>query len=146
MSIMIISDEVKSEHRCYNTKDIKRNYSLINLWNEMMKVFNILPNKEKDVDDELKSLKKGIRIFWKEKELNVKRWVLNGDIDGYLEKIEIPKNISSKELAEVWFEANEYKECRPSMYDCTGQSFTNWYKIVKLHDMLYAYHSVGFDV
>lgn len=146
MSIMIISNDVKSEHRCYSIKDVKRNYSFINQLNEMVKKFNILPNKEKDVDDELISLKKGIRIFWEEKELNVKRWVLNGDINGYLEKVEIPKNISSKEIAEAWFEANEYRECTPSMYDCTGQSFTNWYKIVKLHDKLYAYHSVGFDV
>lgn len=146
MSIMILSNDVKSEHRCYSIKDVKRNYSFINQLNEMVKKFNILPNKEKDVDDELISLKKGIRIFWEEKELNVKRRVLNGDINGYLEKVEIPKNISSKEIAEAWFEANEYRECTPSMYDCTGQSFTNWYKIVKLHDKFYAYHSVGFDV
>ena len=71
---------------------------------------------------------------------------MGGDFDGYLEKVEIPEDISSKEIAEAWFEANEYRECTPSMYDCTGQSFTNWYKIVKLHDKLYAYHSVGFDV
>lgn len=144
MSIMIISDDVRSDHRCYDISDVKRNYNLINLWNEMIKKFDLLPDEE--VEKKLKSLKKGIRIFWKEKELNVKRWILGGDFDGYLEKVEIPEDISSKEIAEAWFEANEYRECTPSMYDCTGQSFTNWYKIVKLHDKLYAYHSVGFDV
>lgn len=144
MSMMIISDDVMSDHRCYDIKDVKRNYDLINLWNKMIKKFNLLPDEE--TEKKLKSLKKGIRIFWKEKELNVKRWILGGDVDGYLEKIEIPEDISSKEVAEAWFEVNEYRECTPSMYDCTGQSFTNWFKIVKLHDKLYAYHSVGFDV
>ena len=144
MSMMIISDDVMSDHRCYDIKDVKRNYDLINLWNEMIKKFNLLPDEE--TEKKLKSLKKGIRIFWKEKELNVKRWILGGDADGYLEKVKIPEDIFSKEIAEAWFEANECRECTPSMYDCTGQSFTNWFKIVKLHDKLYAYHSVGFDV
>ena len=34
----------------------------------------------------------------------------------------------------------------PSMYDCTGQAFTNWYKIFKRRGQFWAYHSVVFDV
>ena len=143
MSKMIISDEVRGEHRCYSINDVKRNYRFLLLYKELAERFSFeLP----DSDEGIISAKKGIRLYWKNEKLKTKRKIICGDIDGYLEKIEVPEDIKTKKIAKAWFRGNEYRERRPSQYDCTGQSFTNWYKVVRLHGKLYIYHSIGFDV
>ena len=94
-------------------------------------------------------IKKEIRDYYKRDER--KEWLIRDDgIDGGIVLFELPSEINSIkidsfELAKEYFEAYEYRRCRPSMYDCTGQSFTNWYKIIKRNNKFYAYHSIGFD-
>ena len=58
----------------------------------------------------------------------------------------LPKTITDEETAREWFEYNEYMHIRPSMYDCTGQLFTSWYKIIERNGRFYAYHCVSLDV
>ena len=43
------------------------------------------------------------------------------------------------------FEDNYEMRCANSPYDCTGQMFTVWYKLVKRQGMWYAYHYIGRD-
>ena len=43
------------------------------------------------------------------------------------------------------FEDNYEMRCANSPYDCTGQMFTVWYKLVKRQGMWYAYHYIDCD-
>ena len=102
-------------------------------------------------NDSVKEIKKEIRDYYKKKEKERKEWLIKDDgMDGYIVLFELPSEINSIqidsfELAKEYFEAYEYRRCRPSMYDCTGQSFTIWYKIIKRNNKFYAYHQIGFD-
>ena len=80
------------------------------------------------------------------------RIIKDDGIDGYIELVSIPEVFDTLEDtedgpgAETFFRDFFYREVRPSIYDCTGQSFTNWYKLFKRRGQFWAYHSVGFDV
>lgn len=67
-------------------------------------------------------------------------------IDGFISLSPLPEFLKTKEDANEWFNDNEYLRCMPSPYDCTGQAFTNWYKIFKRGDRFWVYHSISFDV
>lgn len=68
-------------------------------------------------------------------------------IDGFIVKFPLPERITSLDAANEYFMETEYMECRPSQYDCTGQLFTNWYKIFrKPNGRFWCYHSIGRDV
>ena len=73
-------------------------------------------------------------------------------IDGYVELVSIPEvfdtladDAEGKPGAETFFKDFLELHARPSMYDCTGQFFTNWYKIFRRRGRFMAYHSVGCD-
>lgn len=66
--------------------------------------------------------------------------------DGYIEKVYLPMRIKHRESAEEFFLETWYCECSPSMYDCTGQSFTQDYKIALQGGRYVVYHKVGIDV
>ena len=57
----------------------------------------------------------------------------------------LPKDINNAETADEWFKAFEYIPIRYSAYDCTGQIFTGWYKIIYRNGRFYAYHSLKCD-
>lgn len=38
------------------------------------------------------------------------------------------------------------KQILETAYDCTGQAFTAWYRIVKMQGRFFAYHDVAYDV
>lgn len=69
-------------------------------------------------------------------------------IDGYVELYRFPEELDhmSKDDAEEWFDSNRREHYIPSPYDCTGQKFTNWRKLVHRQGHWYAYHSVSIDV
>lgn len=74
------------------------------------------------------------------------RIVKDYGIDGYIILFPLPSFVKSMNEAENYFEENCVIYARPSIYDCTGQAFTNWYKIVFRNNQFFVYHSVGFDV
>ena len=45
-----------------------------------------------------------------------------------------------------WFRDNCYLEAYNSPYDCTGQEFTNRYKLFRRRGHWFAYHSISRDV
>ena len=74
------------------------------------------------------------------------RVVKDYGIDGAILLQPLPESIHDYESAEMYFDDNMKYVCLPSMYDCTGQLFTSWYKLVNRNGRFYAYHSVCRDV
>lgn len=107
-----------------------------------------------DIDsynDSVKEIKREIRNYYKREGERKERLIKDYGIDGRIVLFELPSEINSIkidsfELAEEYFKAYEYRRCRLSMYDCTGDSYTVWYKIIKRNNKFYAYHYIGFDV
>ena len=125
---------------CFNMNDVRRNYSLLLFWKIMLKYF---PCKD---NEKIKELKRSIRIYFKNQELIPEIRVFDISYDGATYLILFPEEIKTKDEAEGWFDANFYRECRPSQYDCTGQSFTAWYKLVERNGRWWCYHRICYDV
>lgn len=68
--------------------------------------------------------------------------------DGYIELVQLPAKLDDAHKADAadWFRANRYLEFFPTPYDCSGQKFTNWFKLFRRRGHWFAYHSVGIDV
>lgn len=68
--------------------------------------------------------------------------------NGYIELVQLPEELDKahKEIAADWFRANRYLEFYPTPYDCSGQKFTNWFKLFRRRGHWFAYHSVSIDV
>lgn len=126
---------------------------------ELLLLLNRIKNEnESDIldmdsyNDSVYKIKKEIRDYYKEREKDRKEWLIKDDwIYGSIVLVELPSEINSVkidsfELAEEYFKAYEYRKCKPSMYDCTGQVFTSWYKIIKRNNKFYAYHCISFDM
>lgn len=96
-------------------------------------------------DEQMNEIKKEIRRYYKG-DVKDRRIIHEDGIDGYTVLIRCPENVSDDESAEEWFDYEERRECRPSMYDCTGQPFTIWHRFVERRGGWYCYHRVGFDV
>ena len=91
----------------------------------------------------LDEIKRNIRAYYKaQDEERQVTLVRDYGIDGHVIRFDMP-DVSDPE---AWFDDNERMECRPSMYDCTGQAFTQWHKICMLGGRMVCYHSIGFDV
>lgn len=89
-------------------------------------------------------IKRAIREY-SHKEVSYDRIVKDYGIDGYVVLMELPDFLESQQDAEEYFEERHVIHAMPSIYDCTGQAFTSWYKIFKRRNRFYAYHSVCFD-
>ena len=113
---------------------------------------NILSRLETDgakkkIEDKISEMKKQLRAENRAKMKNNNRKVIKDyGIDGFIELIQLPEEIKTKEDAVDWFEYNEYREMRPCAYDCTGQLFTGWFKIFQRNGRFIAYHCVNADV
>ena len=92
----------------------------------------------------LAELKRDVRRYTHRE--NGRRVIQDDGIDGGTLLIKLPDDIETAEDAEMWFLENEYRECRPSAYDCTGQLFTSSFKLVERFGRWFCYHTVRFDV
>lgn len=134
-----------------NSEDLRIKYEDLLLLNRIKNENESAILDMDSYNDFVNEIKKEIRDYYKEREKDRKEWLIKDDgIDGGIVLFELPSEINSIkidsfELAEEYFKAYEYRKCRPSMYDCTGQVFTSWYKIIKRNNKFYAYHSIGFD-
>lgn len=75
-----------------------------------------------------------------------RRIIQDFGMDGYTELIEIPEVFDTIDSADEFFKDFLYREYHSSIYDCTGQAFTTWYKLFVRRGHWFAYHSVAFDV
>ena len=133
-----------------NSEDLRIKYEDLLLLNRIKNENESAILDMDSYNDSVYEIKKEIRDYYKRDER--KEWLIRDDgIDGGIILFELPSEINSIkidsfELAEEYFKAYEYRKCRPSMYDCTGQVFTSWYKIIKRNNKFYAYHCISFDV
>lgn len=93
------------------------------------------------------SIKKEIRAY-NNRPAPDSRIIEEHGINGYIELVRLPDELDdlNEDDAAEWFQANRYYEFRPTYYDCSGQRFTNWYKLHRRCGHWFAYHSVSFDV
>ena len=128
-----------------NKKDLEFAYMAI-------EIFKDLVNRQPNVDAKLelkrnnyiKDRKKEIREFNKRK--RDRRFIKDYGIDGYIELVELPEYLDTKEEAKEYFEEEEWIHCPLTAYDCTGRPFTGWVKIFQRRGKWMAYHRVEFDV
>ena len=128
--------------------DLRNGYSTLNLYYDVLKeVQTKMPDK--DINPILKSIKEAkqdIRRYLKWKDETDRHIIKDYSIDGYIELIELPEYVKSKDEAEEYFESEEKLIYKPSAYDCTGQLFTGWYKLFVRRDKWFCYHRVCCDV
>lgn len=97
--------------------------------------------------DKILKRKRKIREIYKQENEKPERHIVHDNgIDGYIELLQLPEEITKRETADEWFQYNEYRECVPSAFDCTGQRFTSWYKLVNRNGRWWVYHSISVDV
>lgn len=74
--------------------------------------------------------------------------IICADYDGRLELVQLPDELDKALKADAadWFRDNCYLEAYNSPYDCTGQEFTNRYKLFRRRGHWFAYHSISRDV
>lgn len=82
-----------------------------------------------------------------------RRIIKDYGIDGYIELVSIPAVFDTIEDtdtndpgAETFFKDFIGIKPYPSAFDCTGQKFTAWYKIIKRQGQFWAYHRIAVDV
>ncbi len=74
--------------------------------------------------------------------------IISADYNGRLELVQLPDELDKALKADAadWFRDNCYLEAYNSPYDCTGQEFTNRYKLFRRRGHWFAYHSISRDV
>ena len=90
--------------------------------------------------------KERVRKYNREKAASDPVWVINDKGDTCTALIYLPEYINSVEDAEYYFRNKYYMEYIPRAWDCTGQIFTSWYKIVRRSSGRYVvYHRICCD-
>jgi hypothetical protein len=116
---------------------IRELYKTIQMFTELTSEF---PEVPQDVTESLIKYKRELRRLLKEKNnlyygpyenpIGEITFVI-GDYDGCIIKVFVPdENWTDEEKRE--FISENWKEYQPSQYDCTGQIFTNWIKVINV--------------
>lgn len=138
-----------------NNRDFRLGYEILHDKIELLKEKNV---DSKRIMNHVAELKRNIRQYANRNvnSFNIgngvmceRRIVKDNGIDGFVELISFPEafdTIDGEDGAEEFFKTFFEIHARPSMYDCTGQAFTSWYKLFERNGRIYAYHCVGFDV
>jgi len=140
------------EFKVNDNKGFRDGYKLLAIMNDPK--FTKDADKSK-VDEYRQRLKRELRR-WAHRDTGVmdvglgfmvrSRIVKDDGIDGFVALLELPKVLDTEEEAQEFFDEFIKIDYRPSMYDCTGQAFTGWYKLFRRNGRFYVYHSVGMDV
>lgn len=111
---------------------------------EVLQILSDLTGNPKKYSSQIVETKKAIRAYT-QRPVDEARIVRN-DGDHLVTVFPMPEWLQSKEEADEYFLDRCFLTCRPSMYDCTGQVFTTWYKIFKRQGRFWAYHATAMDV
>ncbi len=130
----------------------REGYKLLALLNDIGFAKDVDKSK---VDEYAQEVKRELRR-WAHRDTGIKdvglgfmvesRIVKDDGVDGFVALLALPKVLDTEEEAQEFFDEFIKIDCRPSMYDCTGQAFTSWYKLFRRDGRFYAYHRVSFDV
>ena len=129
-------------------KSEKELYQDLALWREFFGEAKELGKDTTYVEQRIIEIKQRIRYLQKKQSNYIPIVKYYGaDCDSCVDKFPLPADIKTKEDAERFFYDNEYISYKPSPYDCTGQLFTNWFKIFrKPNGEFWCYHSYSRDV
>nr|DAU88337.1 MAG TPA: hypothetical protein [Caudoviricetes sp.] len=120
-------------------------YDWLQICKEMCELYGYDVNEI--AKDEIIKKKRKIRDIYKQENEKPERHIVHDNgIDGYIELLQLPEEITTRETADEWFQYNKYMEYVPSAFDCTGQRFTSWYKLVERNGRWWAYHCISVDV
>lgn len=120
-------------------------YDWLQICKEMCELYGYDVNEI--AKDEIIKKKRKIRDIYKQENEKPERHIVHDNgIDGYIELLQLPEEIITRETADEWFQYNKYMEYVPSAFDCTGQRFTSWYKLVERNGRWWAYHCISVDV
>ena len=120
-------------------------YDWLQICKEMCELYGYDVNEI--AKDEIIKKKRKIRDIYKQENEKPERHIVHDNgIDGYIELLQLPEEITTRETADEWFQYNKYMEYVPSAFDCTGQRFTSWYKLVERNGRWWAYHCISADV
>ena len=132
-----------------NDRELKQRYITLLMCE---KGFSTIVDDLDNISLELKNTRKNLIIDIKHSIRNYHKRCNNepyhtrciyGEYDEYLELIEVNEPVNN---IDKWFNDNIWLSYIPSLYDCTGQHFTLWYKPVFRHGKWFIYHKVGVDV
>ena len=126
-----------------NTEQCRKEISMLRLLSEMVAEKNPEPDCAESIKGYMDTKKREIRAYLN-RPVDESRRIVAQDWDWALVRIIIPAE--TMEEAEEWFESNEYIEYYDRGYDCTGQSFTSWYRIFEVGGKFVGYHRVSADV
>lgn len=101
----------------------------------------VMKGKEEIYKEEIIKAKREIRKIQRAENQN-KHFVKNYGMDGWIEK-EIFTNTTVEKVTE--YAEENWIECIPSMYDCTGQIFTSWFKVFKVENKIILYTAYSSD-
>ena len=142
-----------------NQSDFRKGYEWLVILQQLLKENGF--GKPDIAREEINSIKRELRAFAnRDTAVDVgmgfmceRRIVKDYGIDGFVELVSIPEvfdtlddDADGNPGAETFFKEFLEIHARPSMYDCTGQAFTSWFKLFKRNGQFWAYHSVCFDV
>lgn len=127
--------------RVQNVLDLKVAYEELRFLQEFLPV----STKPSAVKEHIMKLKRSIREYG-HSEAPSREIVQDYGFDGYILKVQLPEWVATKEEAEEYMEENEKITMPSTPWDCTGQAFTNWYKVFNTNGSWRAYHSISFDV
>lgn len=120
-------------------------YDWLQICKEMCELYGYDVNEI--AKDEIIKKKRKIRDIYKQENEKPERHIVHDNgIDGYIELLQLQEEITTRETADEWFQYNKYMEYVPSAFDCTGQRFTSWYKLVERNGRWWAYHCISVDV
>ena len=123
-------------------------YSDLHFYEQMLSKLKELPGSKPEIEiieEKIVDMKRKLRA--KSKRVDYGQTVYDNGFDRFIAKFPLPESIKTRADADEYFREYEYIYMAPSAYDCTGQSFTAWYKIFQKPDgRFWAYHSVAMDV
>lgn len=135
-----------------NDREFRCRYEYLSILTKHLNDNDRLRDPEK-IRSKIKDVKRELR-HWAHRDTAVdvgrgfmvkRRIVKDNGVDGYVELVSIPEVFDTATDADEFFRG--FLEIqRSSMYDCTGQAFTRWYKIFQRGGQFWAYHYVGIDV
>lgn len=127
-----------------NKSELRAVYETLLFLNECLQYPEV--KNRKVLDERIKQVKLRIRDYHRRSKENTLRIIHDDGIYGYISLEQAPDFLKTKEEVEKWFEGTKVIVPRPSLYDCTGQCYTIWYKVIYRREKFFVYHRVGFDV
>jgi len=131
-------------------KDLYNREATITIYQKLLaeKRANMDKQSIAHIEEFIDQMKVSVRAYYRQHKAdfeNDRRVIHDYGIDGAIVLIPLPKNLTTEGMAREYFEENEYMDRPNSPYDCTGEIFTEWYKIIERNGRFYAYHSIGRD-